>query len=226
MPGTLLGIGRESTWSMLCRGRNIAPSRENPQLLAKPCNLVFIPSPHIREEYLEEYWHAYITLKISLVCYSLNIRYRKTSKTWGISSIESKHNHPPMSDLLQAYSSRHHQLTDEMKAFIQPLAAVNSPPADILAAFFERFPDGPMLTAQDIINKFGPTNSGQAGDAQRLMEMLYDRASKEPGWIIRQVELVSSFFVNEEGSSLGLRCGIDGVCVGGGGGGGGSTTLT
>lgn len=116
----------------------------------------------------------------------MNIRYKKSEGCWAVSGLIHDHNHAPMSELLDAYQHRHKELTQEMQDYILSLVETNIPPGDIQSSYGARFPNGPILTAKDIANKFGITIGG--GQRRRpTASQPAPRKSISRAWMVHQV---------------------------------------
>ena len=85
-----------------------------------------------------------------------------------------------------AYKGRRQDLAPDMKEMLQRLLVNNICPVDVQRVFETTYPDGPLVTLQDLANMAKDLgNRGGSDDADRLLEMLHDEARKEDGWFIR-----------------------------------------
>ena len=84
------------------------------------------------------------------------------------------HNHPPLTPVLMAFQNISIQPTDDMKDFVRSLAGVHIPPDDTMSSFRIKFPDGPLIKAQDVKNMTPPSGGGSK-DASNLDLNLLDR---------------------------------------------------
>ena len=108
----------------------------------------------------------------------LDVRFSKNENAWHISTLKLERNHPPMPDIVATYTSRHVNLTDDMKAFIGSMAKAHIPPQNIVTCYEATFPEGPVLIAREI-TRMCNSNSGGGSDAQKLLELLHAEASKD-----------------------------------------------
>ena len=89
-----------------------------------------------------------------------------------------------MSDIVQNYKNRMEALTDDHKETIRDMSTVGITPEDILCVLRLKFPDLPMLTAQDIAN-IRPPSGGGSSDAWNLLEKLQEFQSQDSRWFVR-----------------------------------------
>jgi hypothetical protein len=113
----------------------------------------------------------------------MNVR-QQPNKGWKITTLHLPHNHPPLTPVLMAFQNRSKQLSEDMKDFVRSLAGVHIPPEDILSSFRIKFPDGPLITAQDVKNMTPPSGGGSK-DASNLLDRLLHLQEQDNIWLVK-----------------------------------------
>jgi hypothetical protein len=119
----------------------------------------------------------------------MNVRLQKQSKTWKITKLDLQHNHAPLSDLVLSYKNRVANLSDEQRELILSMGQAFVPAELILTCFRLKFPDGPNITARDIVN-LKPPSPGGSCDAHNLLEKLLALHQEDNNWFLRWVHAV------------------------------------
>lgn len=113
----------------------------------------------------------------------LNVR-RQVDGLWKLATTNMKHNHRPLSELVQSYQNRVANLTVDMQEFITSLANAGIAPEDVLTCFRKKFPNAPLITVKDVVNIRTPTGGGSMDASLLLQELL--RLQQEDGrWFVR-----------------------------------------
>ena len=107
-----------------------------------------------------------------------------------MTSMNLEHNHPPPSDLSQAYVNRLRDLTPQQKDYICSIADTGVGAESVLTCFRRRFPDGPPITAKDVENLKSPEARGGSQDAHNLLQKLMALQQEDERWFVRLVRPV------------------------------------
>eukprot|EP00873_Tetraselmis_striata_P017121 jgi/Tetstr1/437385/TSEL_026069.t1 len=115
--------------------------------------------------------------------FRLNVR-RQVDGLWKLATTNMKHNHRPLSELVQSYQNRVANLTVDMQEFITSLANAGIAPEDVLTCFRKKFPNAPLITVKDVVNIRTPTGGGSM-DASLLLQELLRLQQEDSRWFVR-----------------------------------------
>eukprot|EP00873_Tetraselmis_striata_P013582 jgi/Tetstr1/433846/TSEL_023030.t1 len=115
--------------------------------------------------------------------FRLNVR-RQVDGLWKLATTNMKHNHRPLSELVQSYQNRVANLTVDMQEFITSLANAGIAPEDVLTCFRKKFPNAPLNTVKDVVNIRTPTGGGSM-DASLLLQELLRLQQEDSRWFVR-----------------------------------------